>query len=390
MIDLTDLSEIVLPLDRFRDIMGMRPYNFWQMVTADPAHNLVGCEYVYTHKRWQKRKLGREDFIRALIRAEDAISELAHVWPGPKYTNRERVSIIKPRQIVRYSPRLHSLTVEKLRVINVGIQTWTPIEATVDVSLLYVPFQDYISFTVSVGATVTEEEVVVTYPGTQVAIRPITVSITLGTATIRIDKWLLGDPDLWDSSDNIDADSSSSFLQTLDVYRVWYNPSEQIILSWEPGWRCCGLPNSYCSEVALCQNSTSLACALPGDYKLGVIAYQSAEYANGTYTAISWPQPRFPDIAFVSYISGIDPRNNKYMSNYWSDIVAHLAVAMLDSDACGCEDVHELFRYWRTDMGHQKESGAYQLSPSMLENPFMGHMRGQVAAWAAIKRFFEV
>lgn len=370
MIDELNLTS--LPLDSFRKIMGVDPWHFWQMSTP------VGCSSVYTHYRWiGDNGPGRFDYAQAIQTAEQMLAQKLDYWPGLLYTNNEIVRMIIPRQPVLYNRTPMKLEVRWHHVYQTGLRTWTLIT---DVNPAYAASED-VTFAVVVPAGTIASEVVVCYAGTTIPIRPISVSISLGVATITIKKWLMGDYTLWSTDDLIDPNDNDNLLDTVSVYRVTYDSQHAILLAWEPEILSCGCLSEDC---VVCSGATHVACAMRGDYKNGLISWQASEYdaTNSRWVSHAFPSTRFPDIAYVNYLHGVDPAPDLYMSPYWAQIVAHLAVSLMDEADCGCSDVMSSMRYWREDLGFTKDT-SHQLGPSDLDNQY-GQRRGQLAAWKAV------
>lgn len=369
MIDELDL--IALPLDGFRQIMGVDPWHFWQMRMPN------GCSGLYTHYRWLRDGYAaRYDFIQAIVMAEQMMARNLEYWPGLRYQDNELVRMVVPRQAVVYNVTPMKIHVDWHRVRQVGRRTWTLLS---NVALAY-GMSDDITITVpGLPAGTVAGEVHICYTGTTVQIRPVLVSVTGNVATIVVKKWLLADPVLWESGDMIDPTDIDNLLADVDVYRVTYDTTHAITLAWEPEINACGCLQEGC---AVCAGATLTACASRGDWSNGLIGWQAATYSNGAWIPSQFPWYRYPDMAYVSYEHGANPAPDRYMSAYWAQTVAHLAVAMMDEADCGCGETLNAMRYWREDLGYSKDF-SHQLGPADLDNPF-GQRRGHIAAWKAV------
>jgi hypothetical protein len=191
----------------------------------------------------------------------------------------------------------------------------------------------------------------------------------------------MGDPDLWEEDDIIDPTDDDNLLASVDVYRVTYDPLHAIMLAWEPELQRCGCLEETC---VTCTNATHLACAVRGDYKHGLVGWQAGAYdaSAGNWVGHAFPSTRFPDMAYVNYLHGMNPYPDRYMSMYWAQLVSHFAVTFMDEAACGCSDVLNSLRYWMEDLGFIKDT-SHTLGPSDIDNPY-GTRRGQIAAWKAV------
>lgn len=378
---INDLELTLLPLDYFRRMLGVDPYHFWQF--EHPDHPLSTCTSIYTHEKWQSGNVARLDMLTAIMEAERNLAEVIRYWPAPRYVYREKRALQHPQTLSSRSSRPLTLHTEFIKIQDVGTQQWDLIESIV---LVY-DATDNVSFTVTVPDDATADEIYVTYSSSRIRIRPITVTLSGTTATITIKKWLLGKRELWHSGDNISASVIDNYEGQVDVYHVWLSKTEQVLVYYEPtdGRVVCEDPTD-----TLCEGSTQNACAMQGNYDLGVIAYQLASYADGAYSAVS--TTRYPDSAYISYISGANTQGDRYMSRFWQRIVAHYAVALLDLPLCSCSDVRDAYNYWQEDFGQTQgmagRSATY--SQSALENPLGSLRRGAVDAWNTIRRMVEL
>jgi hypothetical protein len=378
-----DLESTLLPLDYFRRILGVDPYHFWQF--EHPDHPMSTCTSIYSHEKWQSGNVARLDMLLAIVEAERNLAEVIRYWPAPRYQYRERRPLQHPQVLSSRSIRPLTLRTEYIKIRDVGTPQWDFLES---ISLAYDATDD-IAFTVAVPEDATAEEIVVVYHGSRVKIRPIVVTIADAVATISIKKWLLGNRLLWEQGDNINAANIDNFEASVDVYHVWLSKTKQILTYWEPA----DTSHTLCSDETcpICEGCTQNACAMGGNYDLGVVSYQYAEY-DAAYTKKYPIQNRYPDYGYISYISGADTQGDRYMSRFWQRIVAHYAVALLDMPLCSCSDVRDNYNYWQEDFGQTQgvagRSTTY--SQSALENPLGSLRRGAIEAWNTIRRMVEM
>jgi len=392
---LSDFGQTIMPLDWWRQAMGIDPYHFWQMTNDN--HPLRGYSHIYPHHRWQytlvndampardaKRGPGRYDIIQAILEAESALAQYSplNTWPGPTYVENEKVVIQKPKQVTMYRKLPFGLTTKWHHVRYVGVETFTEIES--GVALAYAGDDA----TCSVTTTVDADEIVVRYAGETVQLRPVDVSKAGNTATITIKRWLCADPDLWDDASPIDSDDTANLIATVDVYRRHIDPSQQILLAWEPDISTCGCLET--DSCAACQQATRNACAIRRDYDIGFVGWQTAtwdadeeEYVR---SSACWPYNRHPDYAYISYEHGFDNENQRYMSSRWVKTVAALAAAVIPEYVEDTTMRPDAMHYWRVDLSVPDENGKHRnLDLGDLSNPF-GVRRGQVEAWRSVKR----
>ncbi len=389
-----DYDTTILPLEYFRRLMGIDPYHFWQMeYTGHPMHGYSG---IYPHARWMytvddvqmptrsaKRGPARYDMLQAIASAElkvASISEL-NAWPGHKYNQDEEVRLDKPRQPILYRRTPFVLRTKWWRVQSVGTQTYSVIQA--DVVPVYIG--DDVTITAVVDS-IDAREVVVTYAGTEIKIRPITVTVSAGTATITLKRWQMGDPDDWDNVDTIDATVDGNLLGTVDVGRLYIDASDQILMAWEPGISMCG-----CLEVddcVTCQLATQTACAVRNIYKYGAVGWQLGTYNETTeqYDAASYSRSRYPDLAYISYVHGMSNGADRYMAPKWQRAVAYMAAAELPDYVEDAVSQPEILYDWRKDAALADAQGkSKNVSQSDIGNPF-GTRQGQIYAWKLVKQ----
>jgi len=389
-----DFGKTILPVDNYRRLMGIDPYHFWQMTRT--GHPLQGYSHIYPHERWMyaeqampgrttKRGPGRLDIIQSVSDAEEKIAGYTplNTYPGPKYIDNEEVRLVKPSQVVLYNRTPYFMQVEWRHVQYVGEQTYTPLDTAV--ALTYGAGDD-VTLSVTVVAGTPANEVVVCYEGTEVQIRPISVTVTGTTADITLKRWLCGKPEDWEDAATIDADDEvANLLGAVDVYRVRIDPSAQIVLAWEPEIRYCGCLGEDC---AVCQAATRDACASRKNYKEGLIGWQLAEWSETEleYRASQYrfPYTRFPDLAYLSYLHGFATGGERYMSRKWAMAVAYLASALQADYVWDVTSQPEIVYHWRQDMSKPQEFGSFNVSPSDIDNPF-GSMRGGIYAWKLVK-----
>jgi hypothetical protein len=399
MAKVDDLELTLMPLDYLRRFLGIDPYHFWQM-TKD-TNPIRGYSHIYPHERWQynsmampgtdaKRGPSRQDLANAIADAEQKIASVSELdaWPAPTYTEDEMVILKMPKTDFASEwpsrSRPYGLMTRWKQVQRVGTLTLTLQDDAVDISAAYNATDD-VTFTVTVQSGVTADEVVVMYPDTEVRIRPIEVSVSGTTATITIKKWLLGDPDDWETSDAIDADTTTDLLQTVDVYRRWIDSSDQILIAWEPDILICGcLETDTC---AACQTATKAACAVEKDYRIGYVGWQFATWNATTeeYDRDTCAISRYPDRAIISYEHGFPSGDDYYISNRWMQTVSKLAVAQLPDYVVDTTSRPDALWYWMQDMTWVEGFNRHTMSQSDLNNPF-GSKRGHVEAWKEVFR----
>lgn len=404
-------SPTKLSLSRFAAIMGISPIHFWgvQFTDADgnPTTQRVGCDNSYPQYEWQDAgAASREEIARCIARAEADIEEYLGYRLLPDWEFEEWRPFPRPHR-----PELINIGFRDIRgfplsvksrwgnVITGGVRAKTLMAAASAIVWSDVDGDGYKETgTVTVATALTDaSEIQVFYPGhtgeDRWRIRPITVTFGGGNATIRFRREMCVLESILESIDvnpivangGVDAD----FLGTVDVYRVYNDPSTQVTFMWEPQVTC-GCGNTSCLN---CRYTVQPGCFhLREDPRLGLIVPWPGTWnaATATFSTDSWADSRTPDMVRLFYYAGLRDQRQTYptvdLDPDWARTVAFYAAALLDRPPCGCNS--EMFDRWRADLAFSsgaEELASYQLSPRDLDNPF-GTRRGAVYAWRRVNR----
>lgn len=371
------LEQVGIPLDTFREMFGIDPYMFWQLTS--PYHKIMGdCDAIYFHYRYMsdKRVAGRSDFVRALAHAEAQVHDRLQYFVTPAYVEQETIQLTEFVQPVYYPDKDMTTHTKWMHISKVGKLTWTFISTTA----ITVTTVDTVTLTVNnIPSGCTKDEIEVCYHGTYVRIRPIRTAISGSTATIVVNKWLLVNPVVWDTTTIADHTLAASYVSSVDVYRRYIDETDQMTLVWKSTSGMCNCRRSTCQ---LCTLSTITACVTQNNFLYGIIAYKPASYANGQWNVVSASYPSdFPDMAYINYEHGL-PLVNGDTDLYWTQILSHFAIALMPDQLCGCCDVQSETLWWQEDMGHSTGKGTFQIGAN-ADNPF-GTRRGAIAAWHAV------
>jgi hypothetical protein len=353
----------LLPLDVFREIMGILPYHFWQFTDPLAVDGSDECDVPWVHYRWLVRKgVGRFDMLSAIAKAEGMMAAKLGYWPFSKY-NTEKVLLPRPRPFRAY--KVPQATEFKWgHITSVGTQTWQSLSA--GVALVY-GATDEVTINLALATTVDVNEITVCYAGTHVPIRPIYCTLSGLNLTITIKKWLLGNPTKWtarvtDNTVMLNFNNVADRIATVDIYRV-YVDSSAIHATFDTSLQC---------ENEECTHTDEDICVSFTDERMPVIKWyplNDSFYAN----------TRAPESMTINYTHGLNHTNyGQYMM--WAAAVSHFAVALLDDVGCDCKEADFAFRYWQEDMAHSDPGGSYALSSPRLGSPF-GTKRGALEAW---------
>ena len=410
-----------LSLDEWRQVFGWHPFHFWGMADNDVLAQTAQCDSVVFGYAWQGDQIaGRFDITEAIARAEQLLLQELHYRPAPIYS--EAVipwpAYNDPR-FLRTGPsdtQGHWLSVDlpEGEIRSIGTEARTSI-GTANVSLSD-PDGDGIMerFTATIATSITDTSELACYfqatdrlNGDSVSeryrIRPVDVSISGGTATIRGPAWLLITP-IQSEGFRMSAKNpvTAGVLATaIEVYRRYTNmdstavTTSQSVITWETipchGWWCC------CG----CQDATSAFGGSPYDpaataqavgrvgirnARLGTVFAAEAAYDSTaqTWSAIDWSVCRQPDRVTIRYLAG-KALTNFRIDSALAQVVARLAAAELGRPICACEVANRELARWQFDLAYAGPNDeTFQVSASDLDNPF-GTRRGHVQAWRYVQ-----
>lgn len=387
----------LLPLDSYARIMGIDPRHFNGIVTPVwPANR--SCAAIWYQYAWQNvDAVSREDLAEAIQQAEADIAKELGFFVAPSWVEeeRQRWTFTHPQEYrfdsnIGLVPRGLRKTVRTVwaKIFSGGIR------ATADIAVpTAVPISwdwsdedgDGEDDTLTIGGTpggeidfgdVTDPcEVAVYFAGHAAdecyRIRPITVDIAAGT--IVISRWLLVNPILWEGQQGeIDGLVPGNFVDEVDIYRLYNDPSEQVRFEWEP------LPTENCDDV--CGYWYQLGCLGVRDHRRGLVVPYPGRYSEAEWTGVDFLLSREPDRVRLWYRSG-EPLEDCEMIRFWQRAVAYYATALLQRKICGCEALERQVAHWA-----EPPSLEYELWPDRAtSNPF-GPQRGAMFAWDKVQQ----
>jgi hypothetical protein len=384
----------LLSLDRWANILGLNPWHFAQSVNASyPAGE---CDDLLFQWDWiASDKTSRETIANAIAQAEADIAQGLGYWPAPKYFAAEEHEYARYHARELYGwirqPRGDAISAQLKwgKVQDLGVESKSLILADRVVTVASG------TATVTCATTVTEPTEIAVYfrvvDGADAAAsetyrihgghKPLTISISGGTATISGPAYLFLKPTLQEEDDEIDADAAASYVTHVDVYRRRTVNSTVATLVWR-GAEVCG--DEACAE------ETQVACGTIRQADLGIVAPWPATYDSDTeeYTAASLDKARPPNAVRVSYLAGEPLGADGEMADYWARAVAYYAASLLDRPLCACATAKAKLDRWQEDLALNlsTQSGArsFQLDDIAKSCPF-GTRRGAVFAWQRVR-----
>ena len=403
-----------LSLARWFQLMGIHPLHGEQVIMPNLPPTV--CSQPWLTHPWQDTdRVGREDLALAIKQAEDDIERelkatlmptwIVDEWRPTMRTFRPELGNLSGRDIRDFGQIVFS---RQKQFISGGIQAKTFV-ATPAIVWSDADGDGYKETgTVTAAVTFLDAcELCVYYPGKagvdEWEIRPINASINagIGLATITFRRELTVQEDLLESFDpqSVDGLVDGNFLATVDIYRKYNDPQQQVQFLWEPfGSSCATCSGDGCPT---CAYNTQYGCLMiREDPRLGIVVYHPATWNNTTlqFDAVGWAISRQPDLVRLWYYAGLRQKNlacpNRSMPLEWERAVAYYAAALLDRPVCECNNLHAWIENWRRDTAIPGEEGLqgesrWEQGSSILSNPF-GTKRGAVFAWHRILRSREL
>lgn len=379
----------LLPLDRFFRLVGVHPLHANQVVFTN--NQAQTCGAVLFQQSWQNADaMSREEIAGAIAQAESIIAEQVGYKLLPQWEVDEVLQFNNLKGWYTW-PWGHAPAYETYwkHVLSGGIEAKTLI---LNRPIVYSdPDGDGYNelATITCVTTVTApEEIAIYHPSEFGAdeweIRPISVSISGGVATITCRREQLVDKNLLIVLDPeaVNGATDGNFLSEVDVYRHYNDPQTQIQFMWEGGCSC-GL-----SSCHACTYSIQNGCLLVRNYRLGFVAASPGDWnaTDGVFDSTVFTSCRSPDKARVWYRAGLQYRSSVLVMNpQWERVVANLALTLMDRPFCGCTSLEHVTRLAKEDFALQKADGdSYHVSRYLLDNP-IGTTRGAIEAWRMIQ-----
>ena len=299
----------------------------------NPAEVRSSCRSFWTQSN-------REELARYLAIAEDRRELELGYHIGRK-------GIVEERQNVNsgFSAVLH-----KKHFYAGGSYTTSVVESSAALTLKSgSTIVDPVVLTVSTSVT-DSSEIVVYHEGTTYEIKPSSVSISGGVATIKIPRARLVDISyLDDREDPLDYETDSYFVTAVDVYRK-YIGTDHGHLEWSPVQRAI-LSDGYPSQNVYTQNLYLYAKAERSKI-ISHVNYTPTSYVNSIYTGVALAYNLLPETALLNYISGVP--NTSQQITYTS----RLAHTLMPNPPCGCSEIDMIWQNDRQVMDRLTPYGA--------------------------------
>lgn len=170
------------------------------------------------------------------------------------------------------------------------------------------------------------DEIAVFYPGSLNQIFPETMEITGGFLTIWVPRCRMVAADkLENPKEGWNYDDLDNFTTTVDVKRVYNDPSTQAELIWR--------------DCNACESQSQAACIYVRNGEIGSVDVTAGAYSDGAWTRTS---------SFCKPVESVrlNYRAGRGMTYQMEDAIIRLAHSKMPDELCGCET---FTRLWRRD-----------------------------------------
>lgn len=404
-----------LPLETFRQLMGLSPWHFWGLGNSRIPRQST-CDSIVQQHSWQDTDaVGREQIVEAIATAEGLLREYLHFWPAPRYSEEtvawqgSSLAWDGWQTVQLPDGYVHAIGTEKYT--SIGTVT------TADSTLVFSDqdgdsLNDTFIATVTVAADTNPLSLGCYFvaadrlDGEPISerwrIAPTTVTVSGTTATLRGRFWQLVKPILYEgvqgtTVNGLDPNSLANIVSELGIFQRTTDPTGTTVataqgyLTFEShpchGWWCCC---SSCIPNGTDPAATATALARVGirDARHGIVTPGQATYNvdtgewSGAYPCWAWT----PDTVTIRYLSGFPLDARGQMDRDMAMIVARLAAAELARPICACADAQAEQYRWQYDLTLAGESDKiFSTNDIALTNP-LGTRRGHVFAWKQIQQ----
>lgn len=377
----------LLPLDQWAEIMGV---DLWEFNQIDaPTRRSAGCDSVWFQHPWQASDfLTRDVLAQAIADAERQLADVLGYWPGPKYIFAERVTYPQSYDILHlptaYTPRGNwkAVNLQWGRFISGGQLNRTAIDEApvITIDRDGDGVEDRFELSLDVSAhTDDPDEIGVYFTDTdrlgeplseKWRIRPVTVTITSGTATIsgHVSQVIL--PALQTVTNPHKQDPQKSiFVENLQVMRVFTDTTADTNMQGVAIW---DVPPAKSGTEATPQIQVK---AIQFGSRLDAVGRPYLTFGQ----PCDWPYAWAPDRVQANYLAGVPLERGRVPGEY-ARLIAYLATALLPSAKCGCEYSNRIIDHWRM-LVTEGETGREFTQKEIDENPFGEPRRGALYAW---------
>jgi hypothetical protein len=393
-------TSTLLPLDRFAAVLGIHPLHFNQVdANIGSASSRVCIEPIYQYSWQHSDAISREELALSIMEAEDDISQVLGYKPAVTWEADERVELVhRPDTWLSHGWDIRgdrmSVKTKYGYVVSGGRKQTTLIDDDVAIAWSDTDSDGYKeTATVVVATSVTDpDEISVRYPDQDESweIRPTHVTISGGNATIVFHR---EQAVIKTKLESLDANTLSgltdaNFLDKVDVYRKYNDPSVQVQFVWRSdNLGCFECSGGGCTNCALILQN---GCMTVKDAKLGIVILAPGTW-NATdqlFDATVFTVCRRPDYVNLWYRAG--RHDGSSMMRRWELAIAKLAISKLDRNICSCKAVSDVQAHWNVDLRRSVASTAqsvnYRVTGYELENNPFGTTVAAMDVWRLCRR----
>lgn len=310
--DLVGTSDLAITPPLYAQLVGYDECAYFGIRHPDPPA-------VHANKPlWMKSE--RDQVIYYLAEAQSEIENLMGYPLKARWFEDQRRAYRRP------------LFARHRHIIEAGVRATTAISSGVTVDHSADP-----AVVGPVATTVTDEdEIAVYHPGTTIEIHPSLITIAGGNVTIEIPRCRT----LTEAGESVntgvnyeDTTPTGYFEQTVDIGRVYNDPSTQGVLAYPYGRGCC----------ASCSGETETACIVIRNHRQGELdimrgSYSAGAWARTSATCLCGCKPSYVE---VNYKAGLDSLDRQAQN-----AIMRLAHAKMPHSPCNCDPPNWL---WERD-----------------------------------------
>jgi hypothetical protein len=315
----------MLTLDRYQELMRL-PIAAFNGLNDPNEPQRYQCATIWTRTQ-------REDLQRFIQLAENTRYNFLGYYPTKRYIAGEEHAF-KSNLYVTERKLIHAWGVR------------TVVDVALDESITVA--RPNVTLTLASSAFSSIDEVYVFKPGTDIQVKPYSVTLGSGTVTIVIPLARLAlDDNLGDSEEGLDYYDDDNFVESVDVKRVYYDETQAVTL----------LYTASSSFVTTSQTGYIETV----DTRLGIIRVYPATWLVGSATPAEYLTSVYPYRVRLNYLCGGES----------SDIdlyTCRLAHTLMPFAPTSCEPV---VQYWQEDM---------TVDDNAVLTPY-GRTKGAVDTW---------
>ena len=408
----------LLPLDTFRAEFGYSPWHFWGLASTANFPVSDSCSDLVYQYAWQANdSAGRDDIRQAIESAENMLREHLRYSIAPHFVtetiNPERWHDAKLNRTMYAdaSGRWLNVQLREGKIQQIGVETRALIGTvtTAGGSLVTTDADgDSVidTFTATIATTVTDvSQIEIMFAvgdrwtgepaGDKWVIKPVTVTIAGGVATIRGRIWQIVKPVLYESGQPLAPATAANYATSLEVYRHYCDPTgttqdtAQAVLIWETQpwpYFCSVLTPTITNSGDPAALGYALARVTLRDAERGIVGFGEAAYNTTSGAWESTASYRPPDRILIRYLAGDALDSLGHMQERWAKVVARFAAAELGKRICACESASRMIYEQQVDRAFGGDARVEKFNMTEADNasPF-GYKEGQLQAWRIVR-----